>query len=72
MKLRSQDIIHSAFLPHFRVQMNCVPGMTTQFAFTPTKTTEEMINKLIPIIGLEKSKEILIVTDSNRTLELRR
>lgn len=42
LKFRSQDIIHSAFLPHFRVQMNCVPGMSTQFAFTPTKTTSEM------------------------------
>ena len=42
LKLRSKDVIHSAFLPHFRVQMNCVPGMTTQFAFTPTKTTAEM------------------------------
>lgn len=42
LKFRSQDVIHSAFLPHFRVQMNCVPGMTTQFAFTPTKTTKEM------------------------------
>ena len=41
-KFRSQDVIHSAFLPHFRVQMNCVPGMITQFAFTPTKTTNEM------------------------------
>jgi cytochrome c oxidase subunit 2 len=42
LKFRSQDIIHSAFLPHFRVQMNCVPGLITQFAFTPTKTTAEM------------------------------
>lgn len=42
LRFRSQDVIHSAFLPHFRVQMNCVPGMTTQFAFTPTKTTAEM------------------------------
>ena len=42
LKFRSQDVIHSAFLPHFRVQMNCVPGMVTQFGFTPTKTTEEM------------------------------
>ena len=42
LKFRSQDVIHSAYLPHFRVQMNCVPGLTTQFAFTPTKTTEEM------------------------------
>jgi len=42
LKFRSQDVIHSAFLPHFRVQMNCVPGMTTQFGFTPTKTTAQM------------------------------
>ena len=42
LKFRSQDVIHSAFLPHFRVQMNCVPGITTQFGFTPNKTTAEM------------------------------
>ncbi len=41
-KFRSQDVIHSAYMPHFRAQMNCVPGMVTQFAFTPSKTTEEM------------------------------
>ena len=41
-KFRSQDVIHSAFFPHFRAQMNCVPGMVTQFSFTPTVTTEEM------------------------------
>ena len=42
LKFRSRDIIHSAFLPHFRAQMNCVPGMVTQFGFTPTQTTAEM------------------------------
>ena len=42
LKFRSRDVIHSAFLPHFRVQMNCVPGLSTQFGFTPTKTTKEM------------------------------
>lgn len=42
LKFRSQDVIHSAFMPHFRVQMNTVPGMTTEFAFTPTITTVEM------------------------------
>ena len=41
-KMRSQDVLHSAYMPHFRAQMNCVPGMVTQFAFTPTITTEEM------------------------------
>lgn len=39
---RSIDIIHSAYMPHFRAQMNCVPGVSTQFNFVPTKTTEEM------------------------------
>jgi len=41
-KMRSQDVLHSAYMPHFRAQMNCVPGMVTQFAFTPSMTTEEM------------------------------
>lgn len=41
-KFRSQDVLHSAYMPHFRAQMNCVPGMVTQFAFTPKFTTEEM------------------------------
>jgi cytochrome c oxidase subunit 2 len=32
-KIRSQDVLHSAYMPHFRAQMNCVPGMVTQFSF---------------------------------------
>ena len=41
-KMRSQDVLHSAYMPHFRAQMNCVPGMITEFAFIPTITTEEI------------------------------
>ena len=41
-KMRSQDVLHSAYMPHFRAQMNCVPGMITEFAFTPNITSEEM------------------------------
>jgi cytochrome c oxidase subunit 2 len=41
-KFRSQDVLHSAYFPHFRAQMNVVPGMVTQFAFTPDVTTAEM------------------------------
>ena len=41
-KMRSQDVLHSAYMPHFRAQMNCVPGMITEFSYTPTKTTAEM------------------------------
>jgi cytochrome c oxidase subunit 2 len=40
--MRSRDVIHSAYMPHFRAQMNCVPGMVTHFKFRPTKTTAEM------------------------------
>ncbi|HMI06433.1 MAG TPA: cytochrome c oxidase subunit II [Flavobacterium sp.] len=43
-KMRSQDVLHSAYMPHFRAQMNCVPGMVTQFAFEPIYTTDEMRN----------------------------
>ncbi len=42
LHMRSRDVIHSAYLPHFRAQMNCVPGMVTFFRFKPTKTTAEM------------------------------
>lgn len=40
--MRSQDVLHSAYMPHFRAQMNCVPGMITEFSFTPIITTEEI------------------------------
>ncbi|MCB9188896.1 MAG: cytochrome c oxidase subunit II [Flavobacteriales bacterium] len=40
-KFRSKDVIHSAWFPHFRAQMNCVPGLQTSFTFTPNYTTKE-------------------------------
>ena len=44
-KMRSQDVLHSAYMPHFRAQMNCVPGMVTSFSFIPSVTTAEMREK---------------------------
>lgn len=41
----ARDVIHSAYMPHFRAQMNCVPGMPTVFWFTPRITTTEMREK---------------------------
>ena len=40
--IRSRDVLHSATLAHFRMKMDAVPGMTTRFWLTPTKTTAEM------------------------------
>jgi len=66
-KMRSQDVLHSAYMPFFRAQMNCVPGMITEFAFTPNKTTSEMRSspeviakvKKINKIRAENSKELV-------------
>src|SRR5690348_5717 len=46
IKIRAKDVLHSVFLPHFRVKMDAVPGMPTQFKFTATHTTQEMRDKL--------------------------
>lgn len=66
-KMRSQDVLHSAYMPHFRAQMNCVPGMITEFAFTPTVTTTQMRSnpdivekvKKINKIRYDKSQELI-------------
>ena len=71
-KMRSQDVLHSAYMPFFRAQMNCVPGMITEFAFTPNKTTEEMRQdpditakvKKINKIRIQKSKELIAKGDT--------
>ena len=46
LKIRAKDVLHSVFLPHFRVKMDAVPGMPTQFKFTVTKTTQQMRDEL--------------------------
>ncbi len=66
-KMRSQDVLHSAYMPHFRAQMNCVPGMITQFGFTPSVTTAEMRERTeitekvanINRIRVEESKKLI-------------
>jgi cytochrome c oxidase subunit 2 len=38
VRLRSKDVIHSFFLPNFRVKQDAVPGMTPEVVFFPTQT----------------------------------
>ncbi|OWP84481.1 cytochrome C oxidase subunit II [Flavobacterium davisii] len=74
-KLRSQDIIHSAYMPHFRAQMNCVPGMVTEFAFTPTVTTDEMrqdpaiVEKVAAINKIRAKKSAELVAEGKTALD---
>lgn len=46
LNIHAQDVIHSVYMPHFRVQLNAVPGLPTYFKFTPTQTTQQMKMKL--------------------------
>jgi len=57
---RSRDVIHSAFMPHFRAQMNCVPGQVTRFKFKPTVTTAEMRKDEQVIRNMKQINEIRV------------
>jgi len=46
LNIEAQDVIHSVYMPHFRVQLNAVPGLPTVFRFTPTITTARMRTEL--------------------------
>ncbi|RED25527.1 cytochrome c oxidase subunit 2 [Flavobacterium cutihirudinis] len=74
-KMRSQDVLHSAYFPHFRAQMNCVPGMVTEFAFVPTYTTAEyrelpfMVEKVANINKLRAEKSTELVAKGGTALD---
>ncbi|CAD0006161.1 MAG TPA: cytochrome c oxidase subunit II [Flavobacterium sp.] len=74
-KMRSQDVLHSAYFPHFRAQMNCVPGMVTEFAFIPTYTTSEyrelpfMVEKVANINKLRAQKSAELIAKGGTALD---
>ncbi len=41
-KLGAKDVLHSFYLTHFMVKMDCVPGIPTQFWMTPTVSTDSI------------------------------
>lgn len=46
VRITAKDVLHSFFLPHFRVKMDAVPGMPTSFIFRPVKTSKEFRDEL--------------------------
>lgn len=40
LRLRSPDVIHSFWVPEFRVKQDAVPGLETTLRITPSKTGE--------------------------------
>lgn len=63
LKIRSRDVLHSVYLPHFRVKMDAVPGMDTRFHFVAIQTTEEFRESL-------KSNDLWAQVDHLDTLKL--
>jgi len=45
-KIRARDVLHSVFIPEFRLKQDALPGMPTRFWFVPNKTTAEMREEL--------------------------
>ncbi len=45
ISFRAKDVIHSAYFPHFRAQINTVPGQVTRMKLTPSISTKEMREK---------------------------
>lgn len=74
-KMRSQDVLHSAYMPHFRAQMNCVPGMVTNFSFTATRTTldmredSDMVAKVDNINRIRQKKSAELVAEGKTPLD---
>ncbi len=78
LNIEAQDVIHSVYMPHFRVQLNAVPGLSTYFKFTPTITTDEMrsktenpkfeyllyCNKICGVSHYNMQKVVRVVTES--------
>ena len=81
MSFRSKDVIHSAYFPHFRAQMNVVPGMPLQGLNLPSLTLEMRKRRLIQnsnfilmcnkICGTAhyKMKMMVVVLDKNEFMQ---
>jgi cytochrome c oxidase subunit 2 len=65
VRLRSKDVIHSFFLPNFRVKQDAVPGMGIEVWFTPTRAGQyELACAELCGLGHYRMKAQFIVDES--------
>ena len=65
VRLRSKDVIHSFFLPNFRLKQDAVPGMAIEVWFTPTKSGQyEVACAELCGLGHYRMKAALTVDES--------
>ena len=59
IKARSQDVLHSFFLPHYRLKQDIVPGMNIPIWFEPTKTSAQAAQEKLRREGKAETPETL-------------
>lgn len=68
--LRSKDVIHSFYVPHFRVKQDAVPGMVTRTWFIPTKKGEfEFACTELCGLGHYMMRGVIVVEDEKKVKE---
>jgi hypothetical protein len=54
VQLGSKDVIHSFYLPNFRVKLDAVPGLRGRIAFTAKTTSKEMADKSRRVYSIDE------------------
>jgi cytochrome c oxidase subunit 2 len=54
-----KDVIHSFFLPHFRVKMDTVPGLLGTVRFTPTTTSKQLEQQTQRTLTLDQLRPLI-------------
>ncbi len=63
--LRSRDVLHDFYVPHFRVKMDLVPGTVTYFWLTPTRAGEyEILCAELCGVGHYNMRSKVVVTEA--------
>ena len=64
--LRSVDVLHDFYVPEFRAKMDMVPGMVTDFWFTPTRTgTYEILCFELCGLGHPEMRGVVVVDEQS-------
>ena len=56
LDITTKDVIHSFFLPLFRVKQDTIPGMSIPIYFTPTRTTDDIRQEMRETVALRDKR----------------
>lgn len=58
LDIATKDVIHSFWLPLFRVKQDTIPGMRIPIYFTPTQTTDQIREQMTETINLPSKRNV--------------